>query len=54
MASGSRWRDLGAFRARAVHGGVALAEGIDRMVTGIESPVDSERGLAARLRYLTA
>ncbi|MDP9612901.1 transcriptional regulator [Streptomyces demainii] len=49
-----RWRDLGAFRARGVHGGVALAEGIDRMVTGIESPVDSERGLAARLRYLTA
>ncbi|MER7794718.1 transcriptional regulator [Streptomyces sp. NPDC097640] len=49
-----RWRDLGAFRARGVHGGVALAEGIDRMVTGIESPVDSERGLAARLRYVTA
>ncbi|KAK1184423.1 transcriptional regulator [Streptomyces sp. NBS 14/10] len=49
-----RWRDLGAFRARGVHGGVALAEDIDRMVTGIESPVDSERGLAARLRYLTA
>lgn len=24
------------------------------MVTGIESPVDSERGLAGRLRYLTA
>ncbi|MFE2188244.1 transcriptional regulator [Streptomyces sp. NPDC059455] len=48
-----RWRDLGAFRARGVHGGVALAEGIDRMVTGIESPVTSERGLAARLRYLT-
>jgi hypothetical protein len=24
------------------------------MVTGIESPVESERGLAARLRYLTA
>jgi hypothetical protein len=49
-----RWRDLGAFRARGVHGWVALAEGIDRMITGIESPVDSERGLAARLRYLTA
>ncbi|MFE1935959.1 transcriptional regulator [Streptomyces sp. NPDC059474] len=49
-----RWRDLGAFRARGVHGGVALAGGIDRMVTGIQSPVDSERGLAARLRYLTA
>ena len=49
-----RWRNLGTFRARGVHGWVALAEGIDGMVTGIESPVDSERGLAARLRYLTA
>ncbi|MET8182475.1 transcriptional regulator [Streptomyces sp. NPDC005336] len=53
-ATSGRWKDLGTFRARGVHGWVALAEGIDRMVTGIESPVDSERGLAARLRYLTA
>ncbi|MGW3569625.1 transcriptional regulator [Streptomyces sp. NPDC000941] len=52
--SGGRWRHLGTFRARGIHGGMALAEGIDWMVTGIESPVDSERGLAARLRYLTA
>ncbi|MER5974532.1 transcriptional regulator [Streptomyces sp. NPDC002055] len=49
-----RWRDLGAYRARGLPGWAALAEGLDRMVTGIESPVDSERGLAARLRYLTA
>jgi hypothetical protein len=49
-----RWRNLGTFRARGLRGGQALGEGIDRMVTGIESPVDSERGLAARLRYLTA
>ncbi|MGW2417571.1 transcriptional regulator [Streptomyces tubercidicus] len=49
-----RWRDLGAYRARGLPGWVALAEGLDRMVTGIESPVTSERGLAARLRYLTA
>ncbi|MGR3935300.1 transcriptional regulator [Streptomyces sp. BRA346] len=54
MASGSRWRNLGDFRARGIRGGAALGEGIDRMVTGIESPADSERGLAARLRYLTA
>ena len=49
-----RWKDLGTFRARGVPGWEALAGGIDGMVTGIESPVDSERGLAARLRYLTA
>ncbi|WP_331757267.1 transcriptional regulator (plasmid) [Streptomyces sp. NBC_01525] len=49
-----RWRDLGAYRARGLPGWVALAEGLDRMVTGIESPVGTARGLAARLRYLTA
>lgn len=49
-----RWRHLGALEARGLPGWVALAEGIDQMVTGIESPVTSERGLAARLRYLTA
>lgn len=53
MANNIRWRNLGAYRARGIHGGHALADAIDRMVTGIESPVDSERGLAARLRYLT-
>ncbi|MGW1106088.1 transcriptional regulator [Streptomyces sp. NPDC002540] len=53
MAGDGRWKHLGTYRARGIHGGQALAEAIDRMVTGIESPVDSERGLAARLRYLT-
>ncbi|MGW1412645.1 transcriptional regulator [Streptomyces sp. NPDC002403] len=53
MAGDSRWQDLGTYQAQGVHGRRALAEAIDRMVTGIESPVDSERGLAARLRYLT-
>ncbi|GAA1924293.1 transcriptional regulator [Streptantibioticus ferralitis] len=52
--SSGRWRNIGHYNARGIHGGRALAEGIDKMVTGIESPVDSERGLAARLRYLTA
>ncbi|WP_438490706.1 transcriptional regulator [Streptomyces sp. S186] len=54
MAEDSRWRRYGHFGARGLPGWVALAEGIDKMVTGIESPVTSERGLAARLRYLTA
>ncbi|MFJ8671999.1 transcriptional regulator [Streptomyces sp. NPDC093589] len=49
-----RWMNLGQYGAEGVPGWVALGAGIERMVTGIESPVDSERGLAARLRYLTA
>ncbi|MDF2273575.1 transcriptional regulator, partial [Streptomyces coacervatus] len=53
MAQDSRWRHYGHYGARGLPGWVALAEGIDKMVTGIESPVTSERGLAARLRYLT-
>ncbi|WP_406378563.1 transcriptional regulator [Streptomyces sp. NBC_01618] len=53
MAGDGRWRHLGTYQARGIHGGQALAEAIDRMVTGIESPVDTERGLAARFRYLT-
>ncbi|AIA08112.1 transcriptional regulator [Streptomyces noursei] len=54
MALDSRWRRIGHYGARALPGWVCTAEGIDRMVTGIESPVTSERGLSARLRYLTA
>lgn len=53
MTGSGRWTNLGHYRARGIHGGQALAEAIDRMVTGIETPVTSERGLAARLRYLT-
>jgi hypothetical protein len=49
-----RWMDLGHYRARGVPGADALGLGIERMLTGIQSPVETERGLAARLRYLTA
>ncbi|MEU0304644.1 transcriptional regulator [Streptomyces sp. NPDC006175] len=48
-----RWMDLGMFNARGVPGADALGAAIENMVTGISSPVDSDRGLAARLRYLT-
>ncbi|WP_432106036.1 transcriptional regulator [Streptomyces sp. bgisy091] len=48
-----RWMDLGAFNARGIPGADALGVAIENMVTGIASPVDSDRGLAARLRYLT-
>jgi hypothetical protein len=54
MAGAYRWTRLGHYGADGLRGGDALALGIDRMVTGIESPVDTDRGLAARLRYLTA
>ncbi|WP_331735506.1 transcriptional regulator (plasmid) [Streptomyces sp. NBC_01166] len=48
-----RWMDLGMFNAHGVPGADALGAAIENMVTGITSPVDSDRGLAARLRYLT-
>ncbi|MFJ8871278.1 transcriptional regulator [Streptomyces sp. NPDC102473] len=48
-----RWMDFGMFNAHGVPGADALGAAIENMVTGIASPVDSERGLAARLRYLT-
>ncbi|MFD6275037.1 transcriptional regulator [Streptomyces sp. NPDC060209] len=48
-----RWQDLGMFNAYGVPGADALGAAIENMVTGISSPVDSDRGLAARLRYLT-
>ncbi|MFD9545673.1 transcriptional regulator [Streptomyces sp. NPDC060022] len=48
-----RWKDLGALNARGVPGADALGAAIENMVTGIQSPVESDRGLAARLRYLT-
>ncbi|MFB7764213.1 transcriptional regulator [Streptomyces xiamenensis] len=44
---------FGVFGARGVEGWVALGREMDRQVTGIKSPVDSARGLSARLRYLT-
>lgn len=49
-----RWHDFGQYNARGVPGGHALGAGIENMVTGIASPADTDRGLAARLRYLTA
>jgi hypothetical protein len=52
-----RWgsRDgFGYYGAHGVPGWVALEREMNRQVTGITSPVESERGLAARLRYLTA
>ncbi|RMI39740.1 transcriptional regulator [Streptomyces triticirhizae] len=48
-----RWNNFGEFGAQGVPGWVALGRELDRQVTGIKSPVDSPRGLAARLRYLT-
>ncbi|MFJ9059968.1 transcriptional regulator [Streptomyces sp. NPDC102409] len=48
-----RWMDLGAFDARGLPGADALGVAIERMVTGIASSVESERGLAARLNHLT-
>ncbi|MCF6524543.1 transcriptional regulator [Streptomyces sp. JJ36] len=48
-----RWRDFGHYNARGVPGAHALGAGIENMVTGIASPPDTERGVAARLRYLT-
>ncbi|WP_129837702.1 transcriptional regulator [Streptomyces sp. RFCAC02] len=44
---------FGVFGARGVPGWVALGREMDCQVTGVASPVDSERGLSARLRYLT-
>ncbi len=38
---------------RGMGGGDALGYGIERMVTGLQSSPHSERGVAARLRYLT-
>ncbi|WP_329072208.1 transcriptional regulator [Streptomyces sp. NBC_01429] len=48
-----RWMDFGQYGADGAPGAEALGIAIEHMVTGIASPVDSERGLAARLRYLT-
>ncbi|NUV30783.1 MULTISPECIES: transcriptional regulator [Streptomyces] len=48
-----RWMVLGHYKARGQEGWEALAQGIEDMVTGISSSVETDRGLAARLRYLT-
>ncbi|MDT0446353.1 transcriptional regulator [Streptomyces johnsoniae] len=49
-----RWMNFGMYRAEGVPGRDALAAGVERMVTGIASPANTDRGIAARLRYLTA
>ncbi len=49
-----RWMELGRYNAQGMGGGDALGYGIERMVTGLQSSPHSERGIAARLRYLTA
>ncbi|PJF01973.1 transcriptional regulator [Streptomyces carminius] len=48
-----RWMRLGLYGADGIPGADALGAGIERMVTGITSPPDTQRGVAARLRYLT-
>lgn len=48
-----RWMDFGKYGANGAPGAEALGIAMEGMVRGISSPVDSERGLAARLNYLT-
>lgn len=48
-----RWMEFGKYGAAGAPGGEALGIAMEGMVRGISSPVDSERGLAARLNYLT-
>ncbi|MFD3641556.1 transcriptional regulator [Streptomyces sp. NBUL23] len=48
-----RWMEFGKYGADGAPGAEALGIAIEGMVNGISSPVDSERGLAARLNYLT-
>ncbi|WP_331773156.1 transcriptional regulator (plasmid) [Embleya sp. NBC_00888] len=44
----------GKYGMRGMRASALAAERLDELADGITSPVDSERGLAARLRYLTA
>ncbi|MDT0382509.1 transcriptional regulator [Streptomyces sp. DSM 42041] len=48
-----RWMNLGQYNAHGVRGAEALGAGIENMVTGIHSGADTDRGITARLRYLT-
>ncbi|MFE1734466.1 transcriptional regulator [Streptomyces bacillaris] len=48
-----RWMDFGRYGAAGAPGAEALGIAMEGMVRGIASPVESERGLAARLNYLT-
>ncbi|MYS83505.1 hypothetical protein [Embleya scabrispora] len=44
----------GKYGMRGTRASALAAERLDELADGITSPVDTERGLAARLRYLTA
>ncbi|WDG26838.1 transcriptional regulator [Streptomyces sp. CA-278952] len=48
-----RWKDFGKYGADGAPGAEALGIAMEGMVRGVASPVDSDRGLAARLNYLT-
>ncbi|MEU4181514.1 transcriptional regulator [Streptomyces sp. NPDC026589] len=48
-----RWKDFGRYGANGAPGAEALGIAMEGMVRGVASPVDSDRGLAARLNYLT-
>ncbi|MFF8604270.1 hypothetical protein ACF065_35305 [Streptomyces sp. NPDC015232] len=50
----SRWGEFGKFNTRGMKGGEALILELNRIVhsSGIASPVTTNRGLKARLRYL--
>ncbi|WP_329492652.1 transcriptional regulator [Kitasatospora herbaricolor] len=48
-----RWMEFGKYGAAGIPGWLAIARGLDDLVTGPVSPVTSKRGLAARVRYLT-
>lgn len=49
-----RWMNFGQYNAHGLRGADALGAGIEHMVTGISSPPGTDRGITARLRYLTA
>ncbi|MFD7978755.1 transcriptional regulator [Streptomyces sp. NPDC059071] len=48
-----RWGDLGLYGARGMSGGEALARQLDDRASGRLPSVNTPRGLAIRLRYLT-
>lgn len=54
MTAREEWGEFAKYAALGVPGAEALAGELDRIVrdTGIRSPVDTQRGVNARLRYL--
>lgn len=47
-------QEPGKYGARGMHGHEAVARQLDKLVSFFTSPITSARGLAARLKYLTA